>query len=74
MQLLADGLGPLTTLNLVGRLGAPCAAILMPLGFFLSVASPQAEKTNSLIVLVYPGALLLAIGTLTLGILPIRSI
>jgi hypothetical protein len=73
VQLLADGLGPLTTLNLVGRLGAPCAAILMPLGFFLSVVSPQAEKPNGLIVLVYAGALLLAIGMLTLGILLIGS-
>ena len=74
VQLLADGLGPLTKLNLVGRLGAPCAAILMPLGFFLSVVSPQAEKPNGSIVLVYVGALLLAIGMLTLGILLIGSI
>lgn len=73
VQLLADSLGPVTVLNLVGRLGAPCAAILMPLGFFLSVVSPQAEKPNGLIVLVYAGALLLAIGTLTLGILLIRA-
>jgi hypothetical protein len=74
VQLLADGLGPVTALNLIGRLGAPCAAILMPLGFFLSVVSPEVERPNNLIVLVYLGALLLAIGTLTLGILLIRSV
>lgn len=44
------------------------APILMPLGFFLSIASPKATKPNSLILLVYLGALSLAVGVLTLGI------
>jgi hypothetical protein len=44
MQLLADALGSPTPMNLVARLGAPCAAILMPLGFFLSMSSPEAHK------------------------------
>jgi hypothetical protein len=42
--------------------------ILMPLGFFLSVASPRAERPNRLILFVYAGAVLLAVGALTLGI------
>jgi hypothetical protein len=74
IQLLADGLGPPTTMNLIARLGAPSAAILMPLGFFLSVASPTAQKPNKLIALVYIGAVLLAVGTVVLGILLIRAI
>jgi hypothetical protein len=44
------------------------APILMPLGFFLSVASPQSERPNGLIYLVPTGGLLLSIGALILGI------
>jgi len=44
------------------------APILMPLGFFLSVAPPRAERPNGLIALVYLGGLSLAIGAVTLGI------
>ena len=74
MQLLADGLGSPTPLHLVARLGAPCAAILMPLGFFLSVTSPEAQKPNGLIALVYAGALLLALSTVLLGVLLLRAL
>lgn len=42
--------------------------ILMPLGFFLSVASPQAQEPNRLLWLVPLGALSLTAGALTLGI------
>ncbi len=44
------------------------APILMPLGFFLSVASPRSERPNGLIYLVPLGGLSLIVGTLTLGI------
>jgi hypothetical protein len=44
------------------------APILMPLGFFLSVASPRSERPNGLIYLVPTGGLLLSIGALILGI------
>lgn len=74
VQLFADGLAMPNAPGLVARLGAPAAAILMPLGFFLSVVSPKAQKPNGLIALVYGGAALLAAGTLTLGVLLIRSI
>ena len=42
--------------------------ILMPLGFFLSVASPRAERPNRLIALVPLGGIALAVGAVTLGI------
>jgi hypothetical protein len=43
------------------------APVLMPAGFFLSVASPTATRPNAAIALVYVGALSLAVGTVTLG-------
>jgi hypothetical protein len=42
--------------------------ILMPIGFFLSVVSPRAERPNRMILFVYAGAVSLAVGALTLGI------
>jgi hypothetical protein len=73
MQLFADALSLPLSIDLIARLGAPCAAILMPLGFFLSVASPNSQQPNRLISLVYLGAVLLAISTLTLGVLLLRA-
>ena len=52
----------------VARLGAPLAAILMPLGFFLSVLSPEATEPNALIALVPLGGLFLIAALLTTGI------
>lgn len=49
------------------------APILMPLGFFLSVVSPDAERPNSWIYLVYAGGLSLAVGAVTLGIGMLRA-
>jgi hypothetical protein len=42
--------------------------ILMPLGFFLSVASPQAQQPNRLIYLVPLGGLSVSVGAVSLGI------
>jgi hypothetical protein len=47
--------------------------ILMPLGFFLSIAPPSAERPNRLLLLVYLGGLLLALGVVTLGIGLLRA-
>jgi hypothetical protein len=58
---------------LVARHGAPVAAILMPLGFFLSVLTPDATHPNGLIALVYLGGLSLVAGVLTLGVGLIRA-
>ncbi len=55
-------------LRQVARYTIVAAPILMPIGFFLSVASPQAEKPNALIYLVPLGGLSLAVGVLILGI------
>ncbi|HJQ86811.1 MAG TPA: hypothetical protein VJ820_05025 [Propionibacteriaceae bacterium] len=55
-------------LKWVVRLAFVVAPILMPLGFFLSVTRPDAERPNGVITLVYAGGLALAIGALTLGV------
>ena len=59
---LSDGLATFVRYALVA------APILMPLGFFLSVASPRSERPNRLILLVPAGGTALAVGALTLGI------
>jgi len=50
------------------RWGLFLPPILMPAGFFFSVASPRSEHPNRLILLVYLGALVLAAAALTLGV------
>jgi hypothetical protein len=40
----------------------------MPLGFFLSVASPRSERPNGLLALVPIGGVSLAIGAVMLGV------
>ena len=55
-------------LKWVVRLAFAVVPILMPLGFFLSVTQPDAERPNAVITLVYAAGLALAIGALTLGI------
>jgi hypothetical protein len=55
------------------RLGVPAAAILTPLGFFLSVAPARAERPTGAINLVYLGAIVLAIAVLILGIGLVRA-
>ena len=57
----------------VARIGAPIAAILIPLALFLSVASPSAKEPNGLISLAYIGALFLAAAVITLGVGLIRA-
>jgi hypothetical protein len=57
----------------VARNGIWVAAILMPTGFFVSVAGRDVHKPNGFIVLVYLGAACLAAGVLTLGIGLLRS-
>jgi hypothetical protein len=57
----------------IARSFVPLAAILMPAGFFLSILSPTATAPNGLIVLTYVGAVVLAIGVMTLGVGLLRS-
>lgn len=72
-QILVDSIILPEPFAWIARLGAPAAAILIPLGFFVSVASPRAERPNGAIVLVYVGAALLAISMLVLGAGLIRA-
>jgi uncharacterized membrane protein len=50
------------------RSAVPIAAILLPLAFFLSVVSPDAEEPNALIHLAWIGAIILMAGVFTLGV------
>jgi hypothetical protein len=72
-QFLADTADLPGWLLWIGRLGAPCAAILMPLGFFLSAVSPRSSEPTRMIYLVYAGAGCLAIAVLALGVGLIRA-
>ena len=54
------------------RIGVPLAAILIPLGFFLSVAFTP-DRPNKWIWSLYAGALVLAINVVVLGIGLIRA-
>ena len=72
-QLLADSATLPPALLWMVRVGVPAAAILMPLGFFLSMPSPQATQPNGLVSLIYAGAAVLAVSVVTLGIGLLRS-
>ena len=50
------------------RHSIPAAAVLLPVAFFPSVLSPRATEPNALIYLAYVGAVSLAAGLLTLGL------
>ena len=52
----------------LSRSGIALAAILMPAGFFLSAWGEGVTRPSRLIGLVYPGALSLAAGALSLGL------
>ena len=58
----------------VVRVAFPIAAVLMALGFFLSVLSPEATEPNAMIYLAYVAGLLLAVGLLVLGVGLIRGV
>jgi len=72
-QLLADGAALPTPWLWLARIGVPAAAILLPAGFFLSVASPTATEPNGFVTLIYAGAIALAASVLTLGVGLLRS-
>ena len=57
----------------VVRLAFPVAAVLMALGFFLSVIPEQAREPNAMIYLTYVAGLLLAVGLLVLALGLIRG-
>jgi hypothetical protein len=67
-MLLVDHADLSATLKTVVRSTLVAAPILMPLGFFLSVASPRSERPNRLLTLVPIGGLSLIIGAVMLGV------
>jgi hypothetical protein len=72
-QVLVDSIILPDALAWIVRIGVPAAAILIPAGFFLSVAPPRSERPNGAIQLVYLGAGILAISVLILGVGLVRA-
>ena len=68
-----DEATPSEGMRWVVRVAFPVAALLMALGFFLSVLSPEATEPNALINLTFVAGLLLAVGLLVLGVGLIRG-
>ena len=68
IQVLADAADLTGVLGYVARIGVPLGAILLPAGFFLSVAGRGVTKPNGLFALVYAGAAAFAVGVVTLGV------
>jgi Ni,Fe-hydrogenase I cytochrome b subunit len=72
-QPLVDVAALRPTLQWLARLGVPIAGILLSAGFFASMLPPAAVAPGPGVVLIYLGALLLAVSVLTLGIGLVRS-
>lgn len=68
VQVLVDATTLTGLAEWVARSFVPAAALLMPGGFFLSVAGKGVTEPNRLVVLIPLGATLLAVGLLTLGV------
>lgn len=67
-QILADATQMSGLLAFLARNGIWAAAILMPLGFFLSVAGKGITRPNRFIALLYMGVASLTLGVVSLGI------
>ena len=72
-QVLADAALLPPSLLWTARIAVPLAAILIPMGFFFSMLSPNATQPSSAVGLIYAGAVVLAAGVLLLGVGLIRS-
>jgi hypothetical protein len=67
-QMLADSATlPISFLWFI-RVGVPLAAVLISAGFFFSVLPATATQPNGAVLLVYVGAVVLAIAVVSLGI------
>ncbi|GIF74760.1 hypothetical protein [Asanoa siamensis] len=69
----ADAAGAHGVSGWFARTAIPIAAILMPAGFFFSSMGRGRTKPNALVALIWVGALFLAAGALTLGILVLAA-
>jgi hypothetical protein len=65
--ILADAAEMTGVLNVFGRNGIWAAAVLMPAGFFFSSAGRGVNRPNRFILLLYAGAISLAVGVISLG-------
>ncbi len=72
-QVLADAAVLPTPLLWFVRIGVPLAAILISAGFFFSVLPPTATQASGAVSLIYAGAVILAVGVVTLGIGLLRT-
>jgi len=72
-QVLADSATLPAPWLWLARIGVPAAAILLPLGFFLSMPSPASTAPNGFVSLIYAGAVVLAASVVTLGIGLLRT-
>ena len=73
-QMLADAAVLPVPLLWFVRIGVPLSAILISAGFFFSVLPPNATQASGVVALIYAGALILAVGVVTLGIGLLRSL
>jgi hypothetical protein len=73
-QMLADAAVLPAPLLWFVRIGVPLSAILISAGFFFSVLPPTATQVSGAASLIYAGAVILAVGVVTLGIGLLRSL
>ena len=67
-QLLADATDLSGAWDWIARSGVAVAALVMPAGFFFSSMGRGRERPNRLILMVFLGAAVLAVGLTTLGL------
>ena len=67
-QLLADSAALPASLVWLTRIAIPLSAILISAGFFVSVPSLDATHPNGFVALIYIGAVILALGIVSLGV------
>jgi hypothetical protein len=72
-QMLADAAVLPSPLLWFVRIGVPLSAILISVGFFFSVLPPTATQASGAVALIYAGAVILAVGVVTLGVGLLRS-
>jgi hypothetical protein len=72
-QTLADAAVLPTPLLWFVRIGVPLSAILISAGFFFSVLPPTATQASGAVSLICTGAVILAVGVITLGIGLLKS-
>jgi Ni,Fe-hydrogenase I cytochrome b subunit len=73
-QIFVDAANLPVPLQWIVRIGVPLSAILISAGFFFSLLSPASSEPNRAVYSIYAGAVILALGVVTLGIGLLRAI